>query len=1098
MCKKLWLLFGFVVTFFAIFSWYYFDQAIPLVRVAITMDQKQAIEKSKFLAEQNNIDVATYKVATEYAHSSELQAFVELEAGGKKAFIEMIDCDDYQPYTWRVRFFKEKEAREIFFGFTPSGKPYGFLIKFAEDAAGPALSKNDALKIALDGAKKWQVDLTNYGLIEHHKEEILSGRVDHTFIYQREDKAIGSGFYRIELKVSGDIFSGVSRKIKIPDEFTRRYAQMYATNTTLAGFARNIAVLLYLFVFALFIFVFFVQRKSSFLFFNVLKLFLFFWVLFGLNFCNSIPLFWYQYPTQVSSLLFIGQLIVGAFFTTTIFSLLISFIALVAETAGRYVFDKHLQFFKLWSWSVVGSYQVLQQTMIGYGAAVIFFGYSVAFYMLASNFGCWVPLSTLVDPNILTNYVPSFSPLVSAFQAGFFEEFICRALPLAGILLLARNSKNKKIWFWSVFLLQVLIFGGLHAFYPQQPAYYRIIELIIPSFAFGFLYLKFGLLPCIVSHFVYDAFFMSLPIFVSNLYFQQLLSTAIILLPILVVLIAWIRQGYTLCNAPINAYNKAFCFEQNEEKKIILVRLVGNVISLRLKLIALLFGSVGLIMIYFSNVFDFAGRAITITLPQAECIARTKIAQHFQPLGSEWTVSYKYVDPAAMIGSKFIWQTFGNNVYQQLQGHAIISPAYAVKFVKFEGPVEDRSEFFEILLASDGEILNIKHQIPQCWKGQDLTEQEVLSVAYEWIEKMYGLACDDLEIVVCKSVKHQYRRDWLIQFKEIKNHQLTSGQVRVQVGIAGDQLSSIERYIFAPEGWTREEQNRESKQSFLKNILVGLLSLCSLIFAISLVKKFKIVAQWFAPFIIFAMSFVVLKYSILLLNWFEVLYNFNTTQSFFNQLFNTMSNQLVVFLGLALVFAILVLGLLGSQVQAKQKNTLGALLLGFLIASGICGVASFWQKIAPKMVPLIAENYSSVSLLPSLFIFLNMILKIILMVVVLRSVFFVIEQVQLFIRFPGSSILLFMIAGLALTNCAQLTDFSVWIGSAVSFGIVWHFVYKFFISQDGCLLWIIVSWMQLCGLFPSVWFNTYPGIIGQFIISFSLILLFVSVLYRKT
>jgi hypothetical protein len=1098
MHKKLWHLFGFFVAFFAIFAWCYFDQAIPLVRVAITMDQKQAIEKSKLLAEQNNIDIANYRFATQYAHSSELQAFVELEAGGKQAFIEMIDCDDYQPYSWRVRFFKEKEAREVFFVFTPSGKPYEFLIKFPEDSIGASLSKDDALKIAVDGAKKWEVNLSNYHLIEHHKEEILSGRVDHIFTYQREDKVIGEGFYRIQLKVSGDVFSGILRNVKIPDEFTRRYAQMYATNTTLAGFAQNVAILLYLFVFSLFILVFFIQRKNSFLVFNVCKIFGLFCVLLGLNFCNKLPLLWYQYPTHLSSMFFIGQLAAGALFRAIIFSLIISFIVLVAETAGRYVFAKHLQFFKLWNWSVVGSYQVFQQTIIGYGSAVLFFGYNVGFYMLASKFGCWIPLSTLINPNILTSYMPSFSPLVTAFQAGFFEEFLCRALPLAGIMLLARNSKNKQRWFWLIFILQNLIFGGMHAFYPQQPAYYRIVELIIPSFGFGFLYLKFGLLPCIVSHFVYDAFFMSLPIFVSRLYIQQIFSVIVILLPLLVILIAWMRQGYKFKDAPIDSYNKAFCFEQGEQKHIKPLRLVGNFISLRLKCAALLFGCVGLMMIYFSDAFHFAGSAITITVPQAECIARTQIAQHFQTLGSEWKVSYKYANPAESVGAKFIWQNFGNKVYQQLQGDAIISPGYMVKFVKFEGSVEDRSEFFEILVGADGRVLSIKHEFPQCWKGQDLQESEVLSIAYQWIEKIYGMAREDLEIVACKSVKHQYRRDWSIQFKDVKNYQLTTGQVRIQVGIAGDQLSSIQKYVFASEVWTRQEQNRESKESLLRFVLVVIMSLCCLVFAIFLVKKFKISPEWFNYFILFVISFVLLKYAIFFSKWFEILYDFTTTQSFLNQLFNSISNQLVVFLGYALPLAVLVLGILGSQVQVKQKNLMSTLLLGFWIASGICGVTSFWQKIEPKIVPLIPINANSCTIWPSFYIFLTMMVNIIFVVVVLNSIFFVIERISGYMRPLKVSILLFMLAGVLLSSCVQLTDISVWIGSGFSLGLVWYCIYTYFVSQDGCLLWVIVSWMHLLSLFPSVWFNAYPGIIEQFIISSCLILGLIGCLYRKT
>ena len=45
----------------------------------------------------------------------------------------------------------------------------------------------------------------------------------------------------------------------------------------------------------------------------------------------------------------------------------------------------------------------------------------------------------------------------------------------------------------AAMLLQALVFAAGHAGYANQPAYARVVELIIPSFAFGLLYLLFGL-----------------------------------------------------------------------------------------------------------------------------------------------------------------------------------------------------------------------------------------------------------------------------------------------------------------------------------------------------------------------------------------------------------------------------------------------------------------------------------------------------------------------------------------------------------------------------------------------------------------------------
>ena len=52
---------------------------------------------------------------------SEVQTYVELEAGGKEAFARMIRGDRYAPYTWRVRHFREHDAHETWIRVQPEG-----------------------------------------------------------------------------------------------------------------------------------------------------------------------------------------------------------------------------------------------------------------------------------------------------------------------------------------------------------------------------------------------------------------------------------------------------------------------------------------------------------------------------------------------------------------------------------------------------------------------------------------------------------------------------------------------------------------------------------------------------------------------------------------------------------------------------------------------------------------------------------------------------------------------------------------------------------------------------------------------------------------
>ena len=110
---------------------------------------------------------------------------------------------------------------------------------------------------------------------------------------------------------------------------------------------------------------------------------------------------------------------------------------------------------------------------------------------------------------------PWLPPIAQSLQAGFWEECLFRAVPLAGAALLGDRFGSRKGFLAAGFVLGSY-FWRRTRHYPSQPAYARVVELIIPSFVFGGLYLTFGLLPAIISHFTFDVVWFSIPLFVST------------------------------------------------------------------------------------------------------------------------------------------------------------------------------------------------------------------------------------------------------------------------------------------------------------------------------------------------------------------------------------------------------------------------------------------------------------------------------------------------------------------------------------------------------------------------------------------------------
>src|SRR4029453_18101140 len=193
------------------------------------------------------------------------------------------------------------------------------------------------------------------------------------------------------------------------------------------------------------------------------------------------------------------------------------------------------------------SIQILGRTVGGYLLVSIFFAYDVLLYLVMTRvFGWWRPAQSLVHPDVLATYAPWLSAIANSFQAGFWEESLFRAVPIAGAALIGDRGGKRRLFIAIGFVVQAIVFGAGHAPYPNQPAYARPVELIIPSIGFGLLYLYFGLLPGIILHFAFDVVWFALPIFLAKapgIRFQQAMGIVMTLVPLWIVLWRRVQRG---------------------------------------------------------------------------------------------------------------------------------------------------------------------------------------------------------------------------------------------------------------------------------------------------------------------------------------------------------------------------------------------------------------------------------------------------------------------------------------------------------------------------------------------------------------------------
>src|SRR3989442_1472349 len=91
----------------------------------------------------------------------------------------------------------------------------------------------------------WAVDFGPYRILEQSRVERPNGRVDHAFVYEREDVKLGEARIRMRLTVSGDALSEVTYFVHVPEAFGRRFQEMRSANNAIARVASLVAGLLY-------------------------------------------------------------------------------------------------------------------------------------------------------------------------------------------------------------------------------------------------------------------------------------------------------------------------------------------------------------------------------------------------------------------------------------------------------------------------------------------------------------------------------------------------------------------------------------------------------------------------------------------------------------------------------------------------------------------------------------------------------------------------------------------------------------------------------------------------------------------------------------
>jgi len=840
---------GLITTvFLAVLSTFYlgsvWNDFFGTLSVNVSMDRQQAIKAASDASKQFDIIDDSFEQASIYNFDDSLRNFVELKQGGKEKFQEIIDNDVYSPYNWMVRSYKEGEIVEAMFQFKPDGSPNGYRIKIPEDYDSDNLDEEDALAIVEQNINnQWSGNFSDYKLIESSFKEMPNGRIDHSFLFEHNLQDIGEAKYRLRVTVSGSTINSVSPFAFVPESFQREFANIRSDNDTIAIFANFAFLGIYLLGIGVTSLIIFYRNgwlrwKKSVLAAAFVALFSN--VLLNLNFY---PTIWMAYDTASSKSQFLTEQLLGMVANGILMFFILAASFITAESLTRRAFPKHIQIWKTWTSNVANSKRVLNDTIFAYLIVPIKLALVGAFYILMErNFGFWSPASSSFDPNYLASIFPWYTGLAISLQAGFWEEMLFRAVPIAAGVLIGQRYNMRFTGLMVAMVLQALIFGAGHANYPAQPSYARVVELFLPSIVvYGMIYLRLGVVFGAITHYVYDVVLFSLPIWYSSGYmFDKFMTVIGGLIPLLVIL--YFRMKHQKwSDVDSSSLNEGFVptppkKKTSEEQEVVsTVPTTSNVLNPKIVGIALLF-VIGIFTTFKLSNVEVPVNSPSIDKEEAISIANQFLSDNNITLPDGYN-AYAF-DDSSYPASSFIWEELGQETYSSLLGSYVLGPRWKVRFAKFDGPVESRAREIMVSMDFDGNILRFNNRFPEEEAGKQLSREEAQVLAENTLAGYLGMNISVVTLTSAQESQKPNRLDWTFTFTDNNELEYEGAKLQNIISISGDQISGFTKFVFVPEEWVRMKRDREG----LSGIIGTLFTVPGAIFVIGLLlmRSFKL------------------------------------------------------------------------------------------------------------------------------------------------------------------------------------------------------------------------------------------------------------------
>jgi membrane protease YdiL (CAAX protease family) len=476
--------------------------------VSLPLNKHQARAAAENYLKTKGIDTGKYAQAIVFDSNAGFNRYFQ-HAAGLKAEEDFIRQHDFDLFRWVVRFFKESEKEEYLVSLSPrSGKVIQFIHEIEDTETRDDLGKDLAKQKAQNFLESsFGTDLNQYDFHEE-KAKRYENRSEYVFSWEKKNVYIpwktGQGGAKLlaEVTVAGEEIREFNRnKFDLPEKFTRYVQRQFILGESLYN-------IFYFILFALLAFSIsivlkkrqeFVPRLTKKWFYYVAG---FLMIINTANLFNNLESIFMNYPTSARLSSFLGLVMTKWLFSASF--LILSFImpGIAGESLCSEVLPENKQ--SSFLWYIRSSFlnrALAQGVILGYLVWIIMLGLqAVIFYQGQKSLGVWREWNTMTY--FSSSYIPLFGAFAIGISASFSEEIIFRVF---GISLVKKYLRSLIL----AVLLTSVIWGMGHTMYAIFPVWFRIIEIGILGVFYGIIFVRFGIIPLIVAHYLFDVFWCS-------------------------------------------------------------------------------------------------------------------------------------------------------------------------------------------------------------------------------------------------------------------------------------------------------------------------------------------------------------------------------------------------------------------------------------------------------------------------------------------------------------------------------------------------------------------------------------------------------------